>query len=172
MRSVLALLVVWPLLRIKKRIEESLGRTTAIWFTLITVSQFHFVFYLSRTLPNTMALILGRFQCMSFVLTWLQLNCSSCSAVCLRLVAQSASWRVYHLFGCRHHHLPCRTCFIARADNDRRASVEARWPIQVRSLINYYFELNLTKLLLLYISIICMIFWNTLIFFYLPFDFT
>jgi len=60
-RLVLGALVLWPLLRIKKRIRENLGESVSLWFLLITLSQFHFIFYLSRPLPNIMALPLVLF---------------------------------------------------------------------------------------------------------------
>nr|CAG4641628.1 EOG090X04MD [Eurycercus lamellatus] len=55
-RAVLGALVLWPLLRLNRRIGETLGSGISTWFLLITVSQFHFMFYLSRPLPNIMAL--------------------------------------------------------------------------------------------------------------------
>jgi len=60
-RLVLGALVLWPLLRMKKRIRENLGESVSFWFLLITLSQFHFIFYLSRPLPNIMALPLVLF---------------------------------------------------------------------------------------------------------------
>nr|CAG4642455.1 EOG090X04MD [Evadne anonyx] len=60
-RLILGALVLWPLLRIKKRVRENLGEEVSFWFLLITLSQFHFIFYLSRPLPNTMALPLVLF---------------------------------------------------------------------------------------------------------------
>ena len=55
-RASLGFLVLWSLFRLKRRISELLGPGTADWFILITATQFHFVFYLSRPLPNIMAL--------------------------------------------------------------------------------------------------------------------
>nr|CAG4650094.1 EOG090X04MD [Sida crystallina] len=60
-RCVLGCLVIWPLTRIRKRLEELLGDGLSSWFIFITLSQFHFIFYLSRPLPNTMALPLVLF---------------------------------------------------------------------------------------------------------------
>lgn len=59
-RCSLGVIVLWPLIKLRKRIAETLGQGTSNWFVLITASQFHFLFYLSRPLPNTMALTLGR----------------------------------------------------------------------------------------------------------------
>nr|SVE84204.1 EOG090X04MD [Daphnia pulex] len=55
-RCALGAIVLWPLIKLRKRIQEMLGQGTSNWFVFITVSQFHFLFYLSRPLPNTMAL--------------------------------------------------------------------------------------------------------------------
>nr|SVE81262.1 EOG090X04MD [Daphnia magna] len=60
-RFALGALVLWPLLKLQKRIKGTLGKGTSDWFVLVTVSQFHFLFYLSRPLPNTMALPLVLF---------------------------------------------------------------------------------------------------------------
>lgn len=56
----LGLLVVLAWRRFRKQLEEHFGQSVTIWFTLITASQFHFMYYLSRPLPNTFALVSGR----------------------------------------------------------------------------------------------------------------
>ncbi|XP_050712511.1 dol-P-Man:Man(7)GlcNAc(2)-PP-Dol alpha-1,6-mannosyltransferase-like isoform X6 [Eriocheir sinensis] len=56
-RAVLGLLVIFAWRRFRKQLELNFGQSVTIWFTLITASQFHFMYYLSRPLPNTFALV-------------------------------------------------------------------------------------------------------------------
>lgn len=44
----------WNLFRVE--IKRRMGAHTGFWFFLISISQFHFTFYLSRLLPNSLAL--------------------------------------------------------------------------------------------------------------------
>ncbi|XP_064106738.1 probable Dol-P-Man:Man(7)GlcNAc(2)-PP-Dol alpha-1,6-mannosyltransferase [Macrobrachium nipponense] len=55
-RGVLGLLVILAWRQFRKQIQDAFGPHVTLWFTLITVSQFHFMYYLSRPLPNTFAL--------------------------------------------------------------------------------------------------------------------
>lgn len=59
-RLVLALCVIVSWSKLQRVIQRQIGSIFSIWFTLITISQFHFMFYMSRTLPNIFALPLGK----------------------------------------------------------------------------------------------------------------
>ena len=63
MRLVLGSLSVVAFGRFREAVERVFGRPVAVWLVCITVTQFHLMFYLTRTLPNMMALPLGEFQC-------------------------------------------------------------------------------------------------------------
>uniref|UniRef100_A0A182PFD0 Mannosyltransferase n=1 Tax=Anopheles epiroticus TaxID=199890 RepID=A0A182PFD0_9DIPT len=55
-RFTLAATVVFAWNRLKKTILHRFGVTVGVWFMLITATQFHFMFYMSRPLPNIMVL--------------------------------------------------------------------------------------------------------------------
>lgn len=58
-RLTLALTVIATWSRLRNTLRKQYGNTFAWWFTLVTVSQYHFMFYMSRPLPNILALPLG-----------------------------------------------------------------------------------------------------------------
>lgn len=68
-RAVLGLLVIFAWRRFRQQLEINFGQSVTIWFTLITASQFHFMYYLSRPLPNTFALVSGNIVIISVLLT-------------------------------------------------------------------------------------------------------
>ena len=43
----------------RKEVARKFGNEAGVALTIITLAQFHLPFYMSRTLPNTFALILG-----------------------------------------------------------------------------------------------------------------
>uniref|UniRef100_A0A8D9C083 Mannosyltransferase n=1 Tax=Cacopsylla melanoneura TaxID=428564 RepID=A0A8D9C083_9HEMI len=55
-RCVLGTAVIFSWSKYKSTVEYLFGEGVARWLLILTVSQFHFMFYLSRTLPNIMAL--------------------------------------------------------------------------------------------------------------------
>ncbi|KAI0175976.1 glycosyltransferase family 22 protein [Hypoxylon sp. FL1284] len=54
-RGVLGLINAGALLVFKFNVERAFGRLTARWYALLQLSQFHVLFYASRTLPNMFA---------------------------------------------------------------------------------------------------------------------
>lgn len=57
-RSVLGLVTYYCYRQYHKAVRHKLGKNTAQWLHLLTITQFHFLFYASRTLPNVFALML------------------------------------------------------------------------------------------------------------------
>ena len=67
MRSVLAILVLGAMQRFRNAVKLRFGGATAFWHLLISVSQFHVMFYSSRPLPNTFALAVAMHALASWV---------------------------------------------------------------------------------------------------------
>lgn len=59
-RLTLATCVVLSWCKLQRAVQRMVGSLFSVWFTLITITQFHFMFYMSRTLPNVFALPLGK----------------------------------------------------------------------------------------------------------------
>jgi alpha-1,6-mannosyltransferase len=58
-RAVLGLCVIGAFRMFRQTIQLAFGHQMTDWFVAITVTQYHFMYYLSRPLPNIMALPLG-----------------------------------------------------------------------------------------------------------------
>lgn len=54
-RAVLGLFNAWALLKLKSNVAKAFGNSTARWYAALQASQFHVLFYASRTLPNMFA---------------------------------------------------------------------------------------------------------------------
>jgi hypothetical protein len=58
-RATLALLVITTFKLYRHALQNIFGLQFTKWFVAITVTQYHFMYYLSRPLPNIMAMPLG-----------------------------------------------------------------------------------------------------------------
>lgn len=46
----------------KTAVDQAFGRVAGVWFVLFQISQFHVMYYASRTLPNMLAFPLSMLQ--------------------------------------------------------------------------------------------------------------
>lgn len=60
-RICLSELVIQAFGKFRKSVEKEFGQSLALWVVIITASQFHIMFYMGRTLPNTFAMPAGNF---------------------------------------------------------------------------------------------------------------
>lgn len=58
MRGILATFFCLSLVRLRKMATKHYGRSIGVYFIIITLCQFHLLFYSSRPLPNVFATIL------------------------------------------------------------------------------------------------------------------
>ena len=58
-RGVLGLYLVAAFVTFTRSVQLRFGGSVMTWLIIFSVSQFHFFFYMSRTLPNTFALAFG-----------------------------------------------------------------------------------------------------------------
>lgn len=68
-RAILGLTNALALLRFRKAVDTVFGRIAANWYVLLQASQFHVVYYASRTLPNMFAFALSTFALAELLLT-------------------------------------------------------------------------------------------------------
>jgi alpha-1,6-mannosyltransferase len=67
-RAVLGLFNAFALLRYKNGVEKAFGKAAGRWYILLQASQFHVIYYASRTLPNMFAFGLSKIH-------YLAVNC-------------------------------------------------------------------------------------------------
>jgi alpha-1,6-mannosyltransferase len=67
-RAVLGLFNAYALLRYKDGVEKAFGKAAGRWYVLLQASQFHVIYYASRTLPNMFAFGLSKIH-------YLAVNC-------------------------------------------------------------------------------------------------
>lgn len=60
-RAVLGAFNAWTLLVFRRSVGKAYGQSVARWWVVLTVSQFHVMYYLTRTLPNMFAFGLSEF---------------------------------------------------------------------------------------------------------------
>ncbi|KAI4525912.1 hypothetical protein K525DRAFT_233909 [Schizophyllum commune Loenen D] len=58
-RLLLATLACAPLMYLRRTVQREFGRLTSLFFALVCITQFHMMFWMSRTVPNTYAFVLA-----------------------------------------------------------------------------------------------------------------
>ncbi len=81
-RAVLGLFNAWALLRYKHGLTKAFGKGVGRWYILLQATQFHVIYYASRTLPNMFAFGLSELPlcCAEYPVT------ESCSHSCTKRI--------------------------------------------------------------------------------------
>jgi len=80
-RAVLGLFNAYALLKYRGSLVKAFGRDVGRWYVLLQATQFHVIYYASRTLPNMFAFGLSEFTCtINVKFVKLRLSSDSCPA--------------------------------------------------------------------------------------------
>lgn len=60
-RAVLGLLNAASLIAFGRSVQKAFGTSAGVWYALFQASQFHTIYYASRTLPNMFAFVFSKF---------------------------------------------------------------------------------------------------------------
>lgn len=93
-RGALGIYVILAFLKLKDTVSRVFGKNTATWFACITVSQYHFMFYLSRPLPNIMVLPLGEWMYRIVHDTFNRYSI-------VKFLGLTIFWSIHHHYSCR-----------------------------------------------------------------------
>jgi alpha-1,6-mannosyltransferase len=67
-RAILGLFNAFALLKYKGSLQKAFGRDVGRWYILLQATQFHVIYYASRTLPNMFAFGLSEFACSMYLM--------------------------------------------------------------------------------------------------------
>ena len=70
-RGVLGLLNAASLVAFGRSVQKAFGISAGVWYALFQASQFHAIYYASRTLPNMFAFVFSKFVQAVLCTCWL-----------------------------------------------------------------------------------------------------
>ncbi|XP_048355631.1 dol-P-Man:Man(7)GlcNAc(2)-PP-Dol alpha-1,6-mannosyltransferase isoform X4 [Sphaerodactylus townsendi] len=126
-RGSLGLCVIYALWRLHKEVRKQFGSTVSVVFCLITATQFHLMFYCTRTLPNMFALPVGLTLVTDSVF-WRQVLWPEGKVLWYNTVLnKSSNWGVspfmWYFYSALPRGLGCSILFIPLGTVDRRTRV-------------------------------------------------
>nr|XP_056702872.1 dol-P-Man:Man(7)GlcNAc(2)-PP-Dol alpha-1,6-mannosyltransferase isoform X2 [Euleptes europaea] len=126
-RGSLGLCVTYALWRLHKEIRKQFGSTVSVVFCLITATQFHLMFYCTRTLPNVFALPVGLTVAVDSVF-WRQVLWPEGKVLWYNTVLnKSSNWGIspfmWYFYSALPRGLGCSILFIPLGAVDRRTRV-------------------------------------------------
>jgi hypothetical protein len=92
-RGLLALVNAGALLSLRNAITTAFGNAASNWYIILQASQFHVVYYASRTLPNMYAFAMSTSKNLSFRFTLLTLDFSNSRSEKLHRRRIRLNWR-------------------------------------------------------------------------------
>lgn len=113
----MGLLVIGTLKLYKDALQSIFGLQFTKWLVAIIVTQYHFMYYLSRPLPNIMAMPLGNLNSILsvfyLVVYMIIITCISyvyCSATCFIWMVETKSHDIYLVICSSNNNIQSRTC--------------------------------------------------------------